>query len=553
MIALIRKIYTRTIIVVDLLLWWYRAKAIRSKPTPTATRTVLVCGLMTMLGTAKVEALMVSALSKRGYHAVVLLSSRSRIIEWIYLACGQVEFIYLDKLLDSQVKTASEARVDQLLQSGLDISELANLEIDGFRTGRNVLSRVLRRFRVGRIDPTSADHIEELRSILMESFAVADISRNLLQHLQPCLAIFLEKGYTPAGEVYDACLLQGIDTIQWLSAPQADRLLFKRYSISTRADHPFALGADTWKQLKSARWSKAREQMVIEQIASHYKSGAWYNRQQLQTGKKLISPGEVRSLLGVRKDRKVAVIFAHILYDATFFYGDSLYQDYEQWLVETVRAAIGNPHLDWIIKVHPVNVWRSRMDGVPMEQIEARIIKREFGKLPPHISLMSADTDINTYALYQILDYGLTVRGTVGMELPCLGVPVVTAGTGRYSGHGFTIDPVSREDYLKIIATLHEVPRLDENKIRLARQYAFGALFLRQYPMRVFQLNYKEGNFGVNALWPVVQIDRKLAANWPESSDISTFLEWATASHNTDLLANISLEFDSNIAYASGK
>ena len=527
----------------DLLLWWLRTLPLRSKSTHPKGKSVLVCALMTMYATTKVEAMLVSALASRGYRAVVFLPSRNRVIERIYAACGQVEFIYLDQLLDEEAKTAGETKANLLLRSGVDVSSLADLEVDGFRTGRNVLSRVVRRFRVGRINSANPAHMEELHQILAESLAVAKISRDLLQSLRPSLAIFLEKGYTPAGEVYDACLLDGVDTIQWLGAPQADRLLFKRYSLPTRADHPFALGVDTWTKLQSASWSLEQEQMVAEKIASHYKSGAWYNRQQLQTGKRLMPPEEVRKLLGVKPERKIAVIFAHILYDATFFYGNSLYPDYEQWLVETVRAAIKNPHLDWIIKVHPVNVWRSRMDGMPMEQIEASVLREEFGELPSHVKLLSADTEINTYSLYQAINYGLTVRGTVGMELPCFGVPVITAGSGRYSEHGFTIDPATREAYCAVLAHLHDVPPLDAAGIRMARQYAYGAFFLRPYPMRVFRLNYHARDLGVGALTPTVEIDKKLMARWPESEDIAQFITWAINSNEADMLATAPPEF----------
>ena len=45
---------------------------------------------------------------------------------------------------------------------------------------------------------------------------------------------------------------------------------------------------------------------------------------------------------------------------------------------------------------------------------------------------------------FQNIDFALTVRGTVGCELACYGVPVITAGTGRYSHQGFTVDPSKR-------------------------------------------------------------------------------------------------------------
>ena len=44
--------------------------------------------------------------------------------------------------------------------------------------------------------------------------------------------------------------------------------------------------------------------------------------------------------------------------------------------METVRVAIANPKLNWVVKVHPVNVWRSRMDGAAMVQLEAQTLER---------------------------------------------------------------------------------------------------------------------------------------------------------------------------------
>lgn len=490
-----------------------------------------------MYSIAKVETLFAAALARRAFRPVVLLPERIALIERVFSACGRAEFIYLNEFLTPEIFAEFGVEAERVLAETPDLEALANLELDGFRIGRNVQSRVVRKFRVGRLDPGNLEQMAELRQVMTESLAVSRIASRLIEDLKPDLAVFLEKGYTPAGEVYDACLLKGVDTIQWLGAPQSDHLLFKRYSLATRADHPFALGTDTWERLHAAPWSSVQDQLVVDRIASHYQSGAWYNRQQLQTGKRIVSPAEVRSQLGVRPGRKVAVIFAHILYDATFFYGDSLYPDYEQWLIETVRGAIANPDLDWVVKVHPVNVWRSRMDGVPMEQIEALVLRREFGELPAHVSLMPANTEINTYSLFDSIDFGLTVRGTIGMELPCFGVPVVTAGTGRYSGHGFTIDPSSREEYQEILSRLHEQAPLSDEQKRRARQYAFGAFFLRPYPTVSFRLDFHARSFGVASLKQNVELDADLISQWPETPDLSQIAAWAEGSRESDLLS----------------
>ena len=536
--GIIRRIWNRALVEADLLAWRKYTAPIRLASCPPPRKVALFCDLMAMYSIAKVEALFTAAFAQRTYRSVVLLPERSALIERVFSACGNVEFIYLNELLTPEIVAEANIEAGHVLANASDPDALANLEINAYRTGRNVQSRVVRKFRVGRLDEGSPEQMDELRLVMAESLAVSRVADRLLDDLKPDLAIFLEKGYTPTGEVYDACLLKGVDTIQWLGAPQSDHLLFKRYSLATRADHPFALGADTWERLQSAPWSPVQEQLVVDRIASHYRSGAWYNRQQLQTGKRIMPRAEVRSKLGVRSDRKVAVIFAHILYDATFFYGESLYPDYEQWLIETVRGAIANQELDWVIKVHPVNVWRSRMDGVPMEQIEAQVLLREFGKLPPHVSLMKAETEINTYSLFEAIEFGVTVRGTIGMELPCFGVPVVTAGSGRYSGHGFTIDPKSRESYQSILSRLHEFSPLSKEQKCLARKYAFGAFFLRPIPTESFRINFHARSLGVNALTQNVELEPIRIGRWPNVPDLQRIAKWATASLSSDLLAS---------------
>ncbi len=216
-------------------------------------------------------------------------------------------------------------------------------------------------------------------------------------------------------------------------------------------------------------WRAQDDEAVVKRIADNYNElGAWYNRQQLQDGKCVFSADELRATLGLDPRKKTAVIFSHILYDATFFYGDNLFDDYEDWLVETVRGAIANPALNWVVKVHPVNVWRSRMDGAALVQLEAEALHKRFGELPAHVKLMPADTAVNTFSLFKVIDFGLTVRGTIGMELPCFGIPVVTAGTGRDAARGFTIDPTSRDEYANLLETLPDIAGSDAEQIRRA-------------------------------------------------------------------------------------
>ena len=108
---------------------------------------------------------------------------------------------------------------------------------------------------------------------------------------------------------------------------------------------------------------------------------------------------------------------------------------------------------------------------------------------------MRADTPINTQSLFPVIDYVLTVNGTVGMEFPCFGVPAVLAGRGRYDGLGFTLEPPTREAYFELLSTLHTIPHLSPEVQMLARRHFYTVVERRQTdlsdvaPMELKRLN----------------------------------------------------------------
>ena len=47
------------------------------------------------------------------------------------------------------------------------------------------------------------------------------------------------------------------------------------------------------------------------------------------------------------------------------------------------------------------------------------------------------DSSVSTFSLIRLMDYCLTVRGTVGLRSTIFGKLVLTAGAGRYDKFGF--------------------------------------------------------------------------------------------------------------------
>tara|TARA_E500000318_G_C3546998_1_gene207148 strand:- start:944 stop:1486 length:543 start_codon:yes stop_codon:yes gene_type:complete len=175
------------------------------------------------------------------------------------------------------------------------------------------------------------------------------------------------------------------------------------------------------------------------------------------------------------------------------------------------------------------------MDGAPLEQLEENALRDAFGELPDHIKILPADTKVNTWSLFELADFGLTVRGTVGMELPCLGKPVITAGTGRYSERGFTVDPATKDSYRQTLLDLHLFPTLSQKQTYLAQLYYYASFFLRPYPLKKLQMDYQANTWGLRALSYDFKIDGAISSH-DDLNEIKDLINWIVGDEEKDLL-----------------
>src|SRR5262249_39688453 len=158
----------------------------------------------------------------------------------------------------------------EIISNLRSLQDLIAYEPDGYRLGRNVLSIALRQLRAGRIDDGDRRHRELVLETLMRSLTAKQAIAAIVEEHAPEIAIFNERGYTPAGEIFDGCVLGGVDTIQWCGAPQSDCLLYRRYEPETRGEHPLTLSGQTWQRLQQIRWTPQDEQAVVDLIKAEY-------------------------------------------------------------------------------------------------------------------------------------------------------------------------------------------------------------------------------------------------------------------------------------------
>lgn len=465
----------------DRLIAVWGAPTAKSLKLVDADRTAVLVSMLPLPYCQKMEGTIGRALQDRGWRVVVLTNSGVRTLaEAYHRKLHGFEVFVLEDFLEFGNASEIKSLVRQQFQGNrLDIATLKRVQWHGVPVGLHGLATLLSATPDGRINDTP-DVRKRLARILRSSMLLVDAADAFLRHVRPKLMLSVEKGFVGTCEPYYAAIREGIDYVQWVGCHEPESVMLKRFHRGNLRDHPFSISEDSWRWIRTVPWRESYRDAVRSQFVAGYQSGMWFKYKGLTEEQKFSERDVLVRSLALDPQKKTAVIYSHILNDANLFYGEDLFEDgYEQWLVETVRAAQKNDQLNWVLKLHPANRNRNLRLGYVGEYGELLALKNAFGSIPSFLKVVYPDEDVSPFSFFQLSDYGITVRGTVGLELPCYGVPVLTAGSGRYAGKGFTYDSASAAEYKDKIQRLDQLVPLSELQVRLAILYAYFVFMAR--------------------------------------------------------------------------
>jgi hypothetical protein len=124
----------------------------------------------------------------------------------------------------------------------------------------------------------------------------------------------------------------------------------------------------------------------------------------------------------------------------------------------------------------------------------------------------------------------------VSVELPCFGVPTLTAGTGRCHGLGFTVDSESREQYLGRLAHIEELDRMTPEQVQWAKRHAHTVFCRRPWFMKSFRAEFRPGGPHRHMLEQNLHLAVSSLAELDRNGDLVKFATWAAANANVDYL-----------------
>jgi len=446
-----------------------------------------------------------------------------------------IKCIFYDDWLGYAPLRQVPAAIQNFISKAGSFADFQDFKFEDAPLGQIALSTYSRNVGTGVIDLDRAEVRQYVNDWIIRIWKGMEIAKAIFQKFKIGHLFFTEVFMEEYGAFYYCALSKRLNIMRFAGTVRDNSYIVQHLSKENDRTHHASLSPGTWEKVKTAPFPPEKDAQLVRNFRDRY-GDKWFRSRRNQPGTSIMSVKECRDLLGIKPGRKVAVIYSHILYDTLFFFGTDLFENYAQWLVETTRTACENDKIDWLIKVHPSNLWRGELNTLLKGKYEEeKVIFEKIGKLPEHVRIIGADTKINPYSWFEMADFGITVRGTSGLEMAALGKSVITAGTGRYEGNGFTIDPKTRDEYQNILKALPETPQMATDHRLMARKYAHGIFVLKPFEFDFMKVEKGTGVNIVKASDELIYLPKEFSGSvLPGNLDL--FSQWATDVTNYDLL-----------------
>ena len=316
------------------------------------------------------------------------------------------------------------------------------------------------------VDKNSA--IYKLR--LQRNDFAARAAFSLMRELNPDTVLIPNGTITELGAVYHVARHLNLRTVTYEFNDQREQVWI------AQDDEVMRQNTDSlWKANGGRKLSK-EERALIEELESARMGGRSFGKSVRRWQDVETKGGEkLREELKLDKERPVALLATNVLGDSLTLGRNVFARSMADWIEKTVKVFANRPEVQLVIRIHP----GERLTHGPSM---ADVVKGALADIPENIHLIGPLEKINTYDVMEMADLGLVYTTTTGLEMAMNGIPVIVCGETHYRKRGFTLDPMSWDEYYAMIdSALKSKESLIETQIATAWEYAYRFFF--EYPL----------------------------------------------------------------------
>lgn len=384
----------------------------------------------------------------------------------------------------------SEKELSDLKQEANSVkwNRVNELKYHDISIGSNIQSAVHRYLKGNNL---SDEHLI-VKEYSFSGLVCAAASEHMIEKLKPT-KIFMSHGtYVDWGPALHTALYKKIPVSAWMASYLPARFYFCHIDDGVHIDF-HKMSRTAWNEISKQDFTLEQNARLDQFLLERYTQDSSFDMKHFMQYSGNVD--ELRTQYGFDSTKPVWGIMAHINWDAVSDYSPMVYDSFNDWMHDTIHVIRDITNVQWVIKVHPAEAWDNPESGVEY------LINDNFPDLPAHIRVLPAEENISPLDFFNMIDGGVTVYGTAGLELVLHGKPVILAGEAHYGRKGFTYDSDNQEQYHELLKQAEYFPSINDEQRELARKYAHCYFIYKQIPISVVN--------DPNVKWWNFQFDKK--------------------------------------------
>lgn len=382
------------------------------------------------------------------------------------------------------------------IYEGLNDSNLLDYEDDGIKLREIVESAALRYF--GRSDFAE----QSLQKPILKRYFISTLLSQwaltrLFEKHQFDKAVSNQGIYVPQGNVVAVSRKFNCDLTVYDIAYRklCINIAHNDSHIRTFTDEP----VEVWENLP---WNEAMESRIREYLESRWCGRLdWLS---LVTEGADQEPIKLAKEIGLDLKKPVVGLLTNVIWDAQLAYPGVAFSNQIEWIIHTIEYFEKRPDLQLLIRIHPAEIksWVESRQSVYDE------IQKRFTKIPQNVFVIKPDSKVNTYKVMMNCDAVLIYGTTAGLEMACMGLPVIIAGQAWIKNKGIGVDVSNPTEYESALNKLPFGKRLDQEQWQRALKYAYHYYLRLMIPIGVIDpVPYENAPYVIKHL-PLTGFDR---------------------------------------------
>jgi hypothetical protein len=174
--------------------------------------------------------------------------------------------------------------------------------------------------------------------------------------------------------------------------------------------------------------------------------------------------------------KQIVPIFTNVIFDTTQQHSNAFFPDMFTWLDRVLEVVKNHPETLFVVRAHPDE---TRAGKVSRESV-AMWVERTGASSLSNFIFIGPDEYISSYELIRKAKFTMIYNSTIGLESSIMGVPVLCAGSARFTDFGTVFFPASADSYFQQLENYLSAAnvKIPKEHIQNARRFFYFHYFI---------------------------------------------------------------------------